>query len=139
MDPLAIKLAVAARGWESVSLITDANIWSGLPPDTYETPWGFKVNVAPGKGARIAEGYPRAGALAGSALTMNVGMANLLEWLDLPPEKVWAMGTRNPAAVARMDRLGCLEVGATADLVLLNEDLTPAYTWVGGRCVYKKE
>jgi imidazolonepropionase-like amidohydrolase len=44
-------------------------------------------------------------------------MANLLRWLKLPPEQVWAMGTLNPARLLGLDRKGRLEVGADADLV----------------------
>jgi N-acetylglucosamine-6-phosphate deacetylase len=74
--------------------------------------------------------------LAGSSLTMDRGMRNLLEWKLLPPEQTWAMGTRNPAAVLGLQSKGTLAVGADADVVLWDADLTPAATWVGGRCIY---
>ena len=77
--------------------------------------------------------------LAGSALTMDRGMANLLKWLPLPPEQVWAMGTLNPANLLGLARKGRLEAGADADLVLWNDDLTPANTWVNGTLVYDKK
>jgi N-acetylglucosamine-6-phosphate deacetylase len=70
---------------------------------------------------------------------MDRGMANLLRWLDLPPEQIWAMGTLNPARVLGLDRKGRLEAGADADLVLWENDLTPAHTWVAGKCTYEKE
>jgi imidazolonepropionase-like amidohydrolase len=56
----------------------------------------------------------------------------------LPPEQVWAMGTLNPARVIGLARKGRLEVGADADLVLWEDDLRPARTWVGGICTYEK-
>ena len=61
------------------------------------------------------------GALAGSALTMDRGMANLLAWLDLPEEQVWAMGSRNPARLLGLAGKGTLRVGADADLVLWDQ------------------
>ena len=34
---------------------------------------------------------------------------------------------------------GPVEVGADADLVLWNDNLTPRRTWVGGECVFQDE
>ncbi len=136
VDPMAIKAALAAKGAGGVSLITDASFGAGLGPGTYETPWGYPVEVKPGNAPRIADPkHPACGSLAGSALTMNQGMANLLRWLDLPEEQVWMMGTKSPARVLGLTDRGGLEVGMRADLVLWNDDdgLTPAATWVGGK------
>jgi N-acetylglucosamine-6-phosphate deacetylase len=134
VHPTAIRAAVAAKGYQGVTLITDSNVGAGLPPGVYDTPWGFQVQVRAGDAARHVE----KNTLAGSALTMNRGMANLLEWLDLPPEQVWAMGTTNPAQLLGLETKGRMEVGADADLVLWNEDFTPAQTWVAGESTYEK-
>jgi N-acetylglucosamine-6-phosphate deacetylase len=134
VDPMAIRAAIAAKGWSGVVLITDSNIGAGLPAGVYDTPWGYRVKVAPGDAAR----HETKNFLAGSALTMDRGMANLLKWLKLPPEQVWAMGTLNPARVVGLAGKGRLETGADADLVLWDEDLTAARTWVGGQLVYEK-
>lgn len=134
VHPTAIRAAVAAKGWQGVILITDSNIGAGLSPGTYETPWGYPVRVSPETAARHAtEGF-----LAGSALTMDRGMANLLRWLELPPEQIWAMGTLNPARLLGLDRKGRLDAGADADLVLWDDDLRPALTWVGGRLTFDR-
>jgi N-acetylglucosamine-6-phosphate deacetylase len=141
VDPMAIKAALAAKGAGGVSLITDASFGAGLGPGTYETPWGYPVEVKPGNAPRIADpDHAAYGSLAGSALTMNQGMANLLRWLDLPEEQVWMMGTKSPAQVLGLADRGELEVGMRADLVLWNDDetLTPAATWVGGKKVYSE-
>ncbi len=134
VHPTAIRAAVAAKSWAGVVLITDSNIGAGLPAGTYDTPWGYPVRVSPDDAARHAT----KNFLAGSALTMDRGMANLLRWLDLPPEQVWAMGTLNPARVLGLHRKGRLEPGADADLVLWEDDLRPARTWVGGECTYER-
>ena len=135
VHPTAIRAAVAAKGYQGVTLISDSNVGAGLPPGVYDTPWGFQVRVRAGDGARHAE----KNTLAGSALTMNRGIANLLEWLRLPPEQVWAMGTINPARLVGLERKGRMEIGADADLVLWDDDLTPAHTWVGGETTYAKQ
>jgi N-acetylglucosamine-6-phosphate deacetylase len=135
VHPMAIRAAVAAKTWAGVLLITDSNIGAGLPPGTYDTPWGYPVRVSPQDAARHAT----QNFLAGSALTMDRGMANLLRWLPLPPEQVWAMGTLNPARLLGLARKGRLEPGADADLVLWEDDLRPAQTWVAGITTYEKK
>ena len=134
VHPTAIRAAVAAKTWAGVILITDSNIGAGLPPGVYDTPWGYRVKVSPGDAAR----HETKNFLAGSALTMDRGMANLLNWLRLPPEQVWAMGTLNPARLLGLGAKGRLEPGADADLVLWDENLIAARTWVKGHSVYEK-
>jgi len=138
VHPMAVKAALAAKGWERVALISDSNVGAGLPAGIYPTPWGYPVKVSPDDAARIHdERHPSHGLLAGSSLTMERGIANLLGWLTLPPEQIWAMGTLVPARVAGLVRKGRLEVGADADLVLWEENLRPVRTWVAGECVYE--
>jgi N-acetylglucosamine-6-phosphate deacetylase len=134
VHPTAIRAAVAAKTWAGVILITDSNIGAGLPAGVYDTPWGYPVKVSPQDAARHAT----KNFLAGSALTMDRGIVNLLRWLKLPPEQVWAMGTLNPARLLGLDRKGLIESGADADLVLWDDDFTAARTWVGGNSTYEK-
>lgn len=134
VHPMAIRAAVAAKGWQGVLLITDSNIGAGLPPGVYPTSWGFSVRVSPSTAARHAI----ENTLAGSALTMDRGVANLLQWLSLPPEQVWAMATLNPARLLGLAGKGRMQVGADADLVLWDADLTARRTWVNGNTVYEK-
>ena len=135
VHPAAIRAAVAAKTWRGVLLITDSNIGAGLPEGTYDTPWGYPVTVSAARAARHAT----KGFLAGSALTMDRGMENLLRWLRLPPAQVWAMGTLNPAQLLGLARKGRLEPGADADLVLWDDDLRARRTWLGGSVVFARE
>jgi len=140
VHPMAIRAALAAKGWEGIVAITDANIGAGLEEGVYETTWGYSVHVSPANAARIADKqHPLCGLLAGSALTMDLAITNLLNWLDLPPHQVWAMGTANPAAVVHLANKGDIRVGADADLVLWDQGsnrLQAQKTWVAGKCVY---
>lgn len=136
VHPTAIRAAVAAKGWKKVLLITDSNIGAGLPVGEHDTPWGYRVRVSPGDAARhVIQGF-----LAGSALTMNVGMKNLLRWLSgsLKPEQIWAMGTLNPARLLGLQNKGIIAVGADADLVLWDDELHAVKTWIGGECVFTR-
>lgn len=134
VHPAAIRAAVAAKGSQGVCLITDAVIGAGLPPAIYDTPWGFQVRVQAGDAPRHAtEGY-----LAGSGLTMDQGMRNLLHWLDLPKHEIWAMGSTNPARLMGLTDTGRMTVGADADLVLWEEDMQVAHTWSHGQTSYQR-
>ena len=154
VHPMAVKAAIAAKGYEGVILITDSNIGAGMPPGVYQTPMAGPVRVSPGNAARIDDpNHKSYGGLAGSALTMDRGISNLLDWIDLPDAQVWAMGTSNPARLLGLPDKGVIRVGADADLVLWREELNSQQkgtkgvkrvkreycalrTWVGGRCVF---
>jgi N-acetylglucosamine-6-phosphate deacetylase len=93
------------------------------------------VRVRSGEAVRhVSKGF-----LAGSALTMDQGMRNLMRWLPLPPEQVWAIGTLNPARLLGLSAKGRIAVGADADLVLWDQELNVLKTWVGGRCLFERE
>jgi len=142
VEPTAVRMSLYAKGWENVVLITDSNVGAGLPAGEYDTPWGFRIYAHPDKAARIIGEHKYSGALAGSALTMDRGMANLLRWFgdELAEDRIWAMGTHNPARLMGLAGKGSLRPGADADLVLWQEpELRPLRTWVGGHCVFAKE
>jgi N-acetylglucosamine-6-phosphate deacetylase len=142
VHPMAIKAALAAKGPSKVVAITDSNVGAGLGEGVYDTPWGYPIEVRQRDAARVADKqHPKYGFLAGSALTMDRAMANLVEWLDLPLEQIWAMGTANPAAVAGLGSKGVLREGADADLVLwrqYSDGWRAEMTWVAGQCVYDR-
>ena len=144
VHPTAIRAALAAKGWNKVIAITDANIGAGLPDGRYDTPWGYPIVVSRESAARIASAddarpHPQAGCLAGSALTMDVAIANLHRWLQLDSPKIWAMGSLNPASLMGLTSKGRLRVGADADLVLWRDSpdaLRVQRAWVAGRSVF---
>ncbi len=143
VHPMAIRAALAAKGWEGIVAITDANIGAGLDDGIYKTPWGYSVRVSQSDAARVAdEDHPQHGMLSGSSLTMDRAIFNLLNWLDLPEYQIWAMGTTNPASVAHLANKGDIRVGADADLVLWEQSkngLQAKKTWVAGECVFDTE
>lgn len=143
VHPAAIRAALAAKGPGKVLLITDANIGAGLDEGEYDTPWGFQVRVRRGDAARAhCPGHTNDGTLAGSALTMNVGIQNLHRWLKLPDHDIWAMGSRSVAERMGLIGKGRLAIGADADLVLWDESdesLEAHKTWVAGRLIHDKQ
>lgn len=140
VDPLAIKLAIQAKGWERVVAITDSNLGAGSEDGVYATPWGYSVRVQRKDAARVHDStHALHGQLAGSSLTMPQAIWNLLQWIDLPGHCLWAMGTSNPAHAVGLAGKGDLRVGADADVVLWSQDSTQLRalrTWVAGRTVH---
>jgi len=142
VHPTAVRAALAAKGPQKILLISDSNVVAGLKPGIYECPPGELLRSGPSIGARVhAPGSERHNILNGSALTMNMGIANLKHWLKLPEHHIWAMGTRNVAQRMGLPRLGDMIVGYEADLVLWDHDEAgvpqAVQTWVGGRSVYQ--
>jgi N-acetylglucosamine-6-phosphate deacetylase len=139
VHPVAIKAALAAKGPGRVLLTTDSNLGAGCPAGIYDSPMG---QIVTGAAARLHRpGAPMHGGLAGSTLTMDRGMANLLSWLDLPEKQVWAMGTRSTAERLGLSRKGTLQIGADADLVLWDQtagQLHAMHTWLAGRLVFTR-
>lgn len=144
VHPVAIKAALAAKGPAGVALITDSNIGAGLPPGIFHSSWKYPVKIAEGDAARVhLPGDSRHGLLAGSSLTMDKGVNNLLRWLDLPLQDVIAMATSTPAAIAGLEHKGKLAAGCDADLVLWKQTgdrcLAVQRTWSMGKLVYSAE
>ena len=134
VHPTAIRAPLAAKGYKNVMLVSDSVFGAGLPDGIYDSPWGSPIRVSRGDASRMhCPGCPSHGLIGGSSLTLDRGMANLLRWLDLPAEQVWAMATRNPARLLGLKGKGVLQPGADADLVLWDQSdgqLRAVRTWV---------
>jgi len=142
VDPLVIRMTLAVKGWRGIVAITDSNIGAGRDDGIYDTPWGYAVRVKNGDAVRIHDSsHPLNGLLAGSALTMDRALSNLIEWLPLPLHETVAMATQNPARIVGLHQKGTLEVGADADLVVwqhTESGLKADRTWIRGQCVYER-
>jgi N-acetylglucosamine-6-phosphate deacetylase len=113
-----------------VMLITDAIEATGLSDGDYDL-GGQTVSVKEGI-ARIANG-----ALAGSTLTMDKAIRNMVAFTDLPLQKIIGMASAVPARAMKLPNKGQLKAGCDADVVLLNRELEVMLTIVGGKIVYQ--
>jgi N-acetylglucosamine-6-phosphate deacetylase len=119
----AVRLAfAAARG--RFALVTDAISATGLSDGTYAL--GDREVVVAGNQSRLADGT-----LAGSVLTMDQAVRNLIE-LGVRIEDAVAAVSAVPARVLRRSDLGRLTPGAPADIVVLDDGLKPLRTLIGG-------
>jgi len=138
VDPVAVKMALACKGPGKVCLITDASPGAGLPPGVYDGIGDMEVSFAyEGAPARGTENSPFPGGLAGSGLTMDKAVRNAVKLLGLDIPAACRMASLNPAAVLGLDdRLGKVDNGYTANLVLLDDALTVKASWVKGMRVF---
>ena len=132
VSPTLMRMLYRAKGADGITLITDASAGAGLPEGTPYRLGGRDCVVRGGAGV-TADGT----ALAGSTSTMIRGVANLVNLAGIPLEEAVRMGSWNAArALGLQDRLGSLEAGKAADLVLLSPALDVKATYVAGRDVF---
>ena len=133
VHPAMVKLLVRAKGPGRTILITDAMRAAGLSDGEYDL-GGQAVTVRDGV-ARIANG-----SLAGSTLTLDVALRNVIAFAGLSLAEALPMATSVPAEALNLaGHKGTLAVGADADIALLNPDLTVSATLVAGHVVYRSE
>jgi N-acetylglucosamine-6-phosphate deacetylase len=110
--PAVVKLFLRAKGRERAVLITDAISATGMPEGRYRL-GGFEVEV---KDGRCLAG----GKLAGSVLTMDRAVRNVMQFAHWDLQQALRLATLNPARVAGFANRGKLEAGAEADFVVLS-------------------
>ncbi len=119
VDAPAMRLLLAAKGVESILLVSDGTAATGMPDGKYRLGAG-EASVSGGV-CRNAEGK-----LAGSTLTLDRALRNVMA-LGVPLADTVRMLTLNPARLLGLERIkGVLAPGADADLVLLDADMNVA-------------
>lgn len=117
LHPAALEMAFHHAGAGRVAFITDAMDAAGIGDGRYLL-GPLQVEVEGGV-ARLVEG----GSIAGSTLTLDRAFRRAVTVDRLPVPDVVAALSANPARLLGMDdRVGSLEPGKDADLVLLDED-----------------
>jgi len=117
LHPASLELAFHHAGADRVAFITDAMDAAGFGDGRYML-GPLEVEVADGV-ARLVEG----GSIAGSTLTLDRAFQRAVTIDRLPVEDVVAALSANPARLLGMyDKVGSLEPGKYADLVVLDAD-----------------
>jgi len=123
--PAVVKLFLQAKGPERAVLITDAISATGMPDGQYQL-GPIKVDVKDGK-------CTSNGSLAGSVLTMDRAVRNIIQFSNWSLRDAVRAATLNPARAVGMPECGALVGGARADIVVLNPAGEVLKTIVGGR------
>lgn len=124
LAPLTLALLGRAAGDRLVA-ISDATAASGLGDGSFRF-GGLEVSVRAGR-AEVSDGC-----LAGSAATLDAGVRALVA-AGIPLEGALAAVTSRPARVIGDATLGTLRKGGPADVVVLDRELRPVATLLGGQ------
>lgn len=133
VHPAAIRLLLRAKSPSRVVLVTDSIAGTGMP-DGIVNMQGKKIRFTSNE-ARLLDGT-----LAGSVLTMDTALRNLVDVSEKPLAQVYGCSSTNAARVLGLDgQKGLISAGMDADLVLLDEGLQVKMTVVRGSIVYTRE
>jgi len=125
LDPSIVKLFLEAKGLNNSVLITDATSATGMPDGRYRL-GSLEVEVA--NGMCLLDGK-----LAGSVLTMDRAVRNVMKFAGWDLQRSLRLATLNPATVSGFNSTkGELKVGADADFVVLDQEGTVLQTIIGG-------
>lgn len=127
LHPGVVRLLLKIKGMDRVVAVTDSIMATGLPDGNYKL--GVNDVVVVEGDAQLASG----GGRAGSTLTTQNALKNIITFTNLPLEEVILLLTKNPAQMLGMyDSIGSIDVGKYADIVELDEDYNVITTFVNG-------
>jgi N-acetylglucosamine-6-phosphate deacetylase len=126
VDPLALKIALAAKPNKKFMLVTDAMSPAAGGPDRFLLQ-GREV-LARDDRLELADGT-----LAGANITMDAAVRYCVWELDVPLADALRFAAANPAEYLGLGHeIGQIAPGYMADLVHLGEDLAVKRAWIDG-------
>ena len=129
INPGLYSIIAKVKG-DKMVIITDCTRAGGMPDGEYSL--GGQPIFLKGIECRLADGT-----IAGSVLKLNDGVRNVLAHTSLPVNEVFKMASLNPAAAIHCDgRIGSLEVGKDADIIIADENISIVRTIKKGRTIY---
>ena len=129
INPGLYSIIAKVKGRKMV-LITDCTRAGGMPDGEYDL--GGQPIFLKGIECRLADGT-----IAGSVLKLNSAVKNVLDHTDLPVNEVFNMASLNAAmAIGEGGRIGSLEEGKDADIIITDEDINVTRTIKKGRTIY---
>ena len=123
--PDMIELVFSLKDVKHIQLISDAMRASGMPDGEYDL-GGMQTFVKAGA-ARLANG-----ALAGSTLQICDALKNVFDITGIALSELVRTTSDNQAKALDLGKIGRIEPGYAADLVLLDDDFKVLSTYVDG-------
>ncbi len=112
--PQMVRLAYSMLTSERTVLISDSMEATGCADGEYSIA-GMPVTVKNGRA------HTHTGAIAGSTLTLDAAVRNLMEYCNIPLGAAIVCATENPARqIGAYGELGSIDVGKRADLLVLS-------------------
>lgn len=132
LHPGTVRLLLKVKGLDRVVAVTDSIMAAGLPDGKYKL--GVNDVVVEDGDAKLAEN----GVRAGSTLTQNQALKNLLSFTGKSLEKILPILTENPARlIGIFDKKGSIMDGKDADIVLLDQNNEITDVFVKGNRIKK--
>ncbi len=131
VSPEVVRIFARSKGRERILLVTDAISATGMPDGRYNL--GTDEVQVQGGVCRDDEGR-----LAGSTLTQDAALRNFVAYSGMRMEDAVFGLTLNPARALKLEGRGCIEPGAHADLVMLDDELRVMKTFAEGRLVFER-
>lgn len=130
LHPRTIELTYKLKGPDRMILVSDSMGATGLNDGNYQL-GGEKVIVKDSV-ARLENG-----SLAGSTLTLDKALRNIVNVVGIPFKDALRMITYNPTREISLERnIGSISIGKMADLVVLDESLKVKATFIEGKMVF---
>ena len=130
INPGLYSIVAKVKG-DKMVLITDCTRAGGMPDGEYDL--GGQPIFLKGIECRLADGT-----IAGSVLKLNHAVRNVLANTTLPVNEVFKMASLNPAtSIHAADRIGSLEEGKDADIIIVDNDINVLRTIKKGRTIYE--
>ena len=132
LHPAIMQLMYRTKGADRISVISDSGHAAG---------WEIKEFMVDGQMRYVVDGVVRLanGTIAGSAKTVLDGVKNLVTG-GVPLGDVSRMASLTPARALGLDTVtGSIAPGKLADLVVMDDKLNVASTFVNGACVYRAQ
>ncbi|MDD7218826.1 MAG: amidohydrolase family protein, partial [Clostridia bacterium] len=128
LHPGTVRFLLKMKGMDKVIAITDSIMAAGLPDGEYML--GVNEVVVKDGDAKLKYG----GSRAGSTLTTGQALKNIISFTGKSLEEVLPLLTANPARMLGVyDRIGSLDPGKDADIVILDKTYSVVDTFVKGR------
>jgi N-acetylglucosamine-6-phosphate deacetylase len=126
VDPLMVRLYSKAKDHDRIILVTDGMSATGMPDGTYML-GDMQVEVRDGR-------CTSNGTLAGSVLTLDRGVQNLMEFTGASLSTAVAAASQNPSQLMGIsDNWGSIEVDRTANITVLSSTAEVIQTFLAGR------
>lgn len=130
LHPGTVRFFMKMKGRGRLVAVTDSIMAAGLPDGNYKL--GVNDVVVLDGDAKLTDGTR-----AGSTLTTGQALRNLLRFTGKNLTELLPLLTENPAKLIGVyDRIGSIEPGKDADLVVLGADLQVEQTFVKGEKRY---
>lgn len=133
LHPGTVRLLLKCKGWDRVVAITDSIMAAGLPDGQYKL--GVNDVTVRNGDARLTHGDAR----AGSTLTQQKALQNLLAFTGRPLADVVPLLTANPARLLGLKGKGSLKPGSDADITCVNAAGEVAFVCAAGKPVFRAD